>query len=128
MKAFSQITEVDLSRHYKKHQAEIEEKQKLVPGSEIRKEHVVKKKEGITKRQSLFVKKSGYNFAMLELSYEIAFVLAKKHKPFSDAEEIVKPCLQKFAPRLGDESLERKVSEVALSKQTIVAAGRWRHM
>jgi len=37
----------DNSRHYtcKKHQAEIEEKQKLVPGSELRKKHAVKKKE-----------------------------------------------------------------------------------
>jgi len=109
----------DPSRHYKKHQAEIEEKQKLVLGSELPKEYVVKKKEDITKRQSLFVKKSCDNLAMLEVSHEIAFVLAKKHKPFSDGEEIVKPCLQKFAQRVGDKSFERKVSEVALSKQTI---------
>ena len=62
----------DLSRHYKKHQAEIEEKQKLVPGSELRKDYVVKKKETITKRQSLFVKKSCDSSAMLKVSYEIA--------------------------------------------------------
>jgi len=64
----------DLSRHYKKHEAEIEDK---VPGSELRKEYVVKKKEDITKRQSLFAKKSCDNFAMLEVCYETAFVLAK---------------------------------------------------
>ena len=69
----------DLSRHYKKHQAEIEEKQKLVPGSELRKDYVVKKKETITKRRNLFVKKSCDSSAMLEVSYEIALVLAKKH-------------------------------------------------
>ena len=82
-----------LSRHYKKHQAEIEEKQQLVPGSELRKAYVVKKKETIIKRQNLFVKKSCDSSAMLEVSYEIALVLAKKHKPFSEGEEIVKPCL-----------------------------------
>ena len=53
---------------------------------------------------------------MHEASYEIAFVLAKKHKPFSDDEEIVKSCLQKFAKCVGDKSIERKVNEIALSK------------
>ena len=56
---------------------------------------------------------------MLEVSYEIALVLAKKHKPFSDGEEIVKPCLQKFAQYVGEKSIEKKANEVALSKQTI---------
>ena len=109
----------DLSRHYKKHQAEIEEKQKLMPRSELWKDYVVKKKETITKRQNLFVKKSCDSSAMLEVSYEIALVLAKKHKPISDSEEIVKPCLQKFAQYVGEKSREKKANEVALSKQTI---------
>ncbi|XP_076346237.1 general transcription factor II-I repeat domain-containing protein 2A-like isoform X1 [Tachypleus tridentatus] len=109
----------DLSRHYKKHQVEVEEKQKLMPGSELRKEYVVKKKEDMKKRRNLFVKRSCESLAMLEASYEIAFVLAKKHMPFSDGEYIVKPCLQKFAKCLGDKSIERKVNEIALSKQTI---------
>ena len=97
----------DLSRHYKKRQAEIEEKQKLVPGSDLRKDYVVKKKETITKRQNLFVKKSCDSSAMLEVSYGIALVLAKKHKPFSDGEKI-KPCLQKFAQYVGEKSIEKK--------------------
>ena len=41
----SDNTRHDLSGHYKKHQVEIEEKQKLVHGSELRKTYVVKKKE-----------------------------------------------------------------------------------
>ena len=56
---------------------------------------------------------------MLEASYKIAFLLAKKHKPFSDDEEIIKPCLQKFAQSSGDKSIEKKVKKIALSKQTI---------
>ena len=35
-------------------------------------------------------------------------MLAKKHKPISDGEEIVKPGLQKFAQRVGDKSIEKK--------------------
>ena len=68
----------DLNRHYKKHQAEIEEKQKLVLGSELRKDYVVKKKKTTTKRQNLFVNKNCDSSTMLEVSYEIVLVLAKK--------------------------------------------------
>ena len=42
----------DISRHYEKHQGEIEEKQKLVPCSELRIEFLVKKKR-IRKRRNL---------------------------------------------------------------------------
>ena len=34
----------DFSGHYEKHQVEIEEKLNFVPGSELQKKHVVKKK------------------------------------------------------------------------------------
>ena len=98
----------DLSRHFKKHQAEIEEKQKLVPRSELRKDYVANKKEIITKRQNLYVKKSCDSSAMLEVSYEIAPMLGKKRTPFSDGEEIVKSCLQKFVQYVGDKSIEKK--------------------
>ncbi|XP_068201631.1 zinc finger MYM-type protein 6-like [Palaemon carinicauda] len=110
----------DLSRHYKKHQLQIEERQKLVPGSVLRKEYVVKKKEDMQKRRNLLVMRGCESLAMLEASYEIAFVLAKKHKPFSEGEDIVKPCLQNFAKCVGDKSIERNVNEIALSKQTIM--------
>ena len=93
---FSDNRRNDLSRHYKKHQAEIEGKLKLLPGSDLRKEYVAKKKEDIKKRQNLFVTKSCESLAILEASIEIAFLLATKHKPFSDGKEIIKPCLQKF--------------------------------
>ena len=36
----------EFSRHYEKHQVGIEEKHKLVPGSELLKKYVVKKKRG----------------------------------------------------------------------------------
>lgn len=117
---FSHNRRHDLNRHYKtQHQTEIEGKLKLVLGSELRKEYVIKKKEEIKRRQNIFVKRSCESLAMTEASYEIALALAKKRKSFSDGEEIVKPCLQIFARCLGDKNIERKVDEIALSKQTV---------
>ena len=55
----------------------------------------------------------------MEASNEIAFVLAKKYKPFSDIEDIVKPCLHKVTKWAGDKVIERKVNEIALSERTI---------
>ncbi|KAG7162491.1 Zinc finger BED domain-containing protein 5-like 10, partial [Homarus americanus] len=101
------------------HQTEIEGKLKLVLGSELRKEYVTKKKEEFRRRQNVFVKKSCESLSITEASYAIALALAKKRKSFSDGEEIVKPCLQIFARRLGDKSIERKADEIALSKQTV---------
>ena len=63
-----------LSGHYENHQVEIEEKHKLVPGSELRKKNVVKKKRGYKKRQNLFVKRSCEHLEMLLASCEISFV------------------------------------------------------
>ena len=56
---------------------------------------------------------------MLDASNEIVFVLAKKYRPFSDSEDIVKPCRHKITKWVGDKRTERKVNEIALSKQTI---------
>ena len=56
---------------------------------------------------------------MMEASNEIAFVLAEKYKPFSDIEDIVKPCLHKVTKWAGDKGIERKVNEIALSERTI---------
>ena len=116
---FSDNRRNDLSRHYKKHQDEIEGKLKLLPCSDLRKKYVAKKKEDFKKRQNLFVTKSCESLAMLEASYGIAFLLAKKHKPFSDSEEIIKPCIQKFVQSIGHKNIEKKAKEIALSKQTI---------
>ena len=70
------------------------EKQKLLLASESGKKYVVRKKGGYKKRQHLFVKR---RLLMLDASSEIAFVLGKKDKPFSDGEDIVKPCLHKIS-------------------------------
>ena len=116
----SQNRRHDLNRHYKtQHQSEIEGKLKLMVGSELRKEYLIKKKQEIRRRQNVFVKKSSESLAMVEASYEMAFVLARKKKPFSDGEEVIKPCLQIFAKSLGDKNIEKKAQAISLSKQTI---------
>ena len=46
---FSDNRRNDLSGHYKKLQAEIERKLKLLPGSDLRKEYLAKKKDVIKK-------------------------------------------------------------------------------
>ena len=56
---------------------------------------------------------------MLKASNDIAFVLAKKYRPFSDGDDIVKHCLYKITKWVGDKSIERKVNKFVLSKQTI---------
>ena len=56
---------------------------------------------------------------MHEASNKIAFVLAKKYKPSSDGEDIVKPCLHKITKWVGDIIILKKVNKIALSKQTI---------
>ena len=76
-------------------------------------------KRGYKKRHSLLAKRSCESLAMLEASNKISIVLAKKHKPFSDGEDIVKPCLHKITKLVGDKRIERKVNKIALSKQTI---------
>ena len=114
----SQNRKHDLKRHYTtQHRAEIDGK-KLLLGSELRKEYVAKKKEEI-RRQSLLRTKSCESLAMTAASYEIALTPAKRRKPFSDGEEIVKPCLNIFVKRIGDKNIESKVAKIALSKQTI---------
>ena len=110
----------DLDRHYKtQHQTTIEDEKKLRLGSELHKKYVTKKKEEIRRRQKIFGQIISEDLAMTEGSYEIALHLAKRKKPFSDEEEIVKPCLQIFAKHLGNKSIEKKADEIAISKQTV---------
>ena len=64
----SDNTRHDFSGHYKRHQVEIKEKLKFLPGSEF------EKKENIIKTQNLFAKRSCESLAMLDACNKIAFV------------------------------------------------------
>ena len=99
----------DLSRYYKKHPAKKEKKlvMEKICGLE---------KRGYNQEAEFVCQKSCDSLATLKVSYKIAFMLAKKHKPFSAGEEMVKPCFQKFAQLVGDKSIEKKVNEVTLSQ------------
>ena len=77
-------------------------------------------KEDVKKRQNLSARRSCESLAMLEVSNEIAIVLAKKNKPFSDVENIFKLCIHIITKWVGDKRSERKLNKVALSKQTII--------
>ena len=88
-----------------------------MPGSELQKKHMGKKIRGYKKRQNLFAKRSCENLSVLKASNKITLVLAEKHKPSSDGEDIVKSCLHKIIKWVGDKSIERKVNKIALSRQ-----------
>ena len=79
----------------------MEEKHKLLPGSEIRKMYLVKKNRGYKK----WPKNFHNDFLCLPMIYasnKIAFVLAKEDKPFSDGEDNAKQCLNKIRKWVGD--------------------------
>ena len=98
----SDNTRFDFSGHHKKHQVELEEKQKLVPGSELRKTYAVKKNRGY-KRGKIHLFGGCESLAMLEASNKIAFFLVKKY-----GEDLVKPCLRKITKWVGDKVLKEK--------------------
>lgn len=52
-------------------------------------------------------------------SYDIAFLLAKKKKPFSDAEEIIRPSLDIIGKRILKDSCVGKLAAIPLSRATI---------
>ena len=73
-----------------------------------RKSMLSRKKEYIKRRQNLFVSRSSESLAMPKALSEIALVLAKKNKPFSDGEGIVKRFLHKITKWVGAKSIEKK--------------------
>ena len=62
----------------------MENENKLIPGSTLRKEYVAKKKEEIRGRQNTFIKVISEDVALTEASYEIALHWANRKEPFSD--------------------------------------------
>ena len=70
-------------------------------------------------QQSLFSKKQDQNKSAIVASYEVALLLAKKKKPYTDGEEIVKPVLDIAAKMLGDKKIEAKFKDIPLSNNTM---------
>ena len=75
-------------------------------GSELRKDFIAKKEGSLTSQQSFFTKAKEQSKSAVVASYEVALLLARKKKPFTDAEEKIKPSLIIAARMLGDKKCE----------------------
>ena len=89
-----------MERHYNSTHPDLTNKYPL--GSDIRREFIERKEIGVISQQSMFLKLQDQNKSALVASYEVALLLAKKKKPFTDGEEVIKPVLEIAAKMPGD--------------------------
>ena len=82
------MKEYNLRRH---HQSKHQEKYAHLEG-EVRAEKFAKLQNQLTSQRTLFSKSSNENTSLTKASYKVAYVLAKRGKPFTDG-EVVKECL-----------------------------------
>ena len=68
----------------------------------------------------MFQQRSDELQTMVKASYELSLLLARKKKPYSDGEEIVKKSLLIFAQNVGDINIKNKVDNIALSRNTVM--------
>ena len=113
----SVLKKYNLERHFNTSHAELDNKYPL--DSDLRREFIDKKEKGMNIQQSLFSKKQDQNKSAIVASYEVALLLAKKKKPYTDGEEIVKPVLDIAAKMLGDKKIEAKFKDIPLSNNTM---------
>ena len=90
--------------------------------SELRKDFIAKKRSYLTSQQSFFTKANEQSNNAVVASYEITLLLARKKKPFTDAEEIIKPSLKIAARMLGDKKCETKFDQIPLSNNKNLVA------
>ncbi|XP_072383865.1 uncharacterized protein [Diabrotica undecimpunctata] len=57
---------------------------------------------------------------MVKTSYELSLLLARKKKPYSDGEEVIKNNLLIFAQNVGDSNIKHMVDQIALSRNTVM--------
>ncbi|MBW0543352.1 hypothetical protein O181_083067 [Austropuccinia psidii MF-1] len=91
----------NVQRHYNNHNDIIE---KYPEGSVKRTEYITKKTNSLLTQQQIFTKQSNEKKDMVLTSYEIAFLLAKCGKPYSDG-EIIKKSLDIFAKNANDSKI-----------------------
>jgi len=113
----SVLKKYNLERHFNSGHADLVNKYPM--DSDLRRDFIAKKEKGMISQQSLFSKVVDHNRSTVVASYEIALLLAKKKKPFTDGEEIVKPVLDIAARMLGDKKMEAKFKEISLSNNTM---------
>lgn len=113
----SVVKKYNLERHYNSTHADLTSKYPLC--SDIRREFIEKKRSSFSNQQSMFTKLHDKNKNALVASYEIAMLLAKKKKPFTDGEELIKPAFEIAARMLGDKNIEIKLKDIPLSNNTM---------
>lgn len=106
----------NVQRHYNNHNDIIE---KYPEGSVKRTEYIKKKTNSLLTQQSIFTKQSNEKKDMVLTSYEIAFLLAKCGKPYSDG-EIIKKSFDIFAKNANDSKISTYVNDISLSRNTIM--------
>jgi len=107
----------NLERHYRSTHLDMEIKYPY--GSEVRREFIAKKGCTMLNQQSLFTQRHEENISTTAASYEMALLLARKKKPFTDGEDIIRPALQIAAKMLGDKSVQARFNEIPLSNNTM---------
>lgn len=68
----------------------------------------------------MFQKRNDEMETMVKASYELSLLLARKKKPYSDGEEIIKNSLLIFAQNVGDINVKNMVDKIALSRNTVM--------
>lgn len=106
----------NIQRHYNNHSDIIE---KYPEGSVKREDYIKKKTNSLLTQQLILTKQSNEKKDMVLTSYEIAFLLAKCGKPYSDG-EIIKKSLDIFAKNTNDSKISAYVKDISLSRNTIM--------
>lgn len=107
----------NLERHYTTNHADLNVN--YPRGSSIRRDYIKRLDSAHCTQQSMFVTRHEQNKSMLAASYEMALLLAKKMKPYTDGEDILKPALEIAARMLGDKQVESKFKDIPLSNNTV---------
>ena len=74
----------------------------------------------LSSQKAFFTKQNDLRRSLVVASYEMALLLAKKKKPFTDGEEILKPALEIAARMLADKQAETKLKDIPLSNNTMM--------
>ena len=113
----SQCKKYNLERHHKTNHSEFSSK--YPPYSQLRKDFIAKKKLALEGQQSIFKKKSDEVKSAVLASFEISYLRARKKKPATGGEEVIKPCLEIVAKLLpNNKEFQHFVANLSLSSRT----------
>ena len=105
------VKKYNIKRHFESNHRSLNQTYPI--GSDLRREYLRKMKSSFGMQLNLFRRVN------TEMEEAIAFLLAKKKKPFSDAEEIIRPTLDIIGKRISKDSCVDKLAAVPLSRATV---------